>query len=65
MKKNVGKIDSILRLIAALLLVAAAVDLKIWWFGLIGIILLATALIGFCPLYIIFRINTAGKDKKR
>jgi hypothetical protein len=45
--------------------VAAAVDLKIWWFGLIGIILLATALIGFCPLYIIFRINTAGKDKKR
>ena len=65
MKKNVGKLDSILRLIAALLLIAAAVDLKIWWFSLIGVILLLTALIRFCPLYTIFGINTTGKDKKK
>nr|WP_243643062.1 DUF2892 domain-containing protein [Thermolongibacillus altinsuensis] len=36
---------------------------SIKYFGIIGIILIVTALIKFCPLYPLFRINTMKKAK--
>jgi len=50
MKLNVGGIDRILRVIAGLALVAwALMGGPVWaW---IGVVPLATGLIGFCPVY--------------
>jgi len=56
--KNIGNIDRLLRIVIGL----AIISLVFWgpktaW-GWIGIIPLATALIGWCPLYAIFGIRT-------
>jgi hypothetical protein len=57
MKKNVGTIDMIIRLIIG-------IAIGVWglmnsnWLGLIGIIPIATGLMNFCPLYTVFGIGT-------
>lgn len=65
MKANVGGIDRILRIVAGLgllsLLYFAEPPLK--WLGLIGIVLVVTGLLRFCPLYPMFGISTCGKDE--
>jgi len=33
-------------------------------FGIIAVIFVITGLIGVCPLYYPFKINTAGKEKE-
>lgn len=58
MTKNVGTIDRIIRIIIGLALLAlTVVGPKTMW-GLIGIVPLLTALVGFCPLYPIIGIST-------
>lgn len=65
MKKNVGGIDRILRVVLGLaLLVFAFVgpeELRVW--GFIGIVPLATGLMNFCPLYSIIGVNTCPLKK--
>ena len=68
MKKNVGKIDRIFRFLIAALVVVLFMAHIIG--GIIGIVLLVvagifilTSLMGACPLYAIFGINTC-KIKK-
>ena len=60
MKSNVGTTDRLLRLVAGLGIAIAGVIFESYW-GLIGVVLLATAIFRFCPLYWPFKINT---DKK-
>lgn len=62
MKKNIGKIDMIIRIIIGLAIGAVGYYYKSW-FGLIGIIPLATAFIGFCPAYTLFNCNTCKKEE--
>jgi len=60
MKKNVGKADRWIRIVAGL----AVLSLLIWlpgtqrWFGLIGLVPLVTGIIAFCPVYALFGIST-------
>ena len=55
---NVGNIDRVLRVIVGIFLLSLAfIGPQTPW-GWIGIIPLGTALIGFCPAYRIFGINT-------
>ncbi|HJW23359.1 MAG TPA: DUF2892 domain-containing protein [Rhodocyclaceae bacterium] len=63
MKANVGGIDRTLRIIVGLGLVGATVAgaLPVW--GYIGIIPLATGLIGWCPAYPLFGISTCACKK--
>lgn len=61
MKKNVGKIDKAIRLIAGLIVGGLGIYYQSWW-GLIGIIPIATSLMSFCPFYPILGIKT-NKDK--
>lgn len=61
MKSNVGTTDRLIRIIAGLILAIAGVIFDSWW-GLIGIIPLATGLFKFCPLYLPFKISTTEKD---
>jgi len=56
-KKNVGGLDFYIRIIAAVVIAILGVVYQSWW-GLIAIIPLATALVGFCPLWTLFGINT-------
>jgi len=60
MKKNVGTIDRILRVVVGLVLIALAVTdtQPIGVFGWIGVIPLLTAFVSFCPLYTLLHINT-------
>jgi hypothetical protein len=60
MKQNVGKIDRIVRVVAGLVLLSLLFILEgsARWFGLIGLVPLATAAMGFCPLYPLVGMNT-------
>ena len=60
MKCNVGKADKIIRIIVGLLIGAAGLYYGSWW-GAIGGIIIITALINWCPLYLPFKINTCKK----
>nr|WP_319998318.1 DUF2892 domain-containing protein [uncultured Draconibacterium sp.] len=62
MKANVGSIDRLLRVIVGLIIAIIGVILDSWW-GLIGIIPLATGLFRFCPLYCPLKISTTGKNE--
>lgn len=55
--KNVGSIDKILRVVIGLALIAGALMGYGTWMWL-GVIPLATALMGSCPLYTVFGIRT-------
>ncbi|MBN1117048.1 MAG: DUF2892 domain-containing protein [Bacteroidales bacterium] len=61
MNKNVGKTDKVVRIILGLAIGAAGIYFKQWW-GLIGAVLLLTALINWCPLYVPFKLNTFKKS---
>ncbi len=58
MKRNVGTIDRLLRIIVGLGLISLVfVGPQTYW-GLIGIVPLLTALAGYCPAYSLFGIRT-------
>ncbi len=57
MKGNVGGIDRALRIIVGLAVIGWGFYAKNW-LGAIGAIPLVTGLIGWCPLYIPFKLNT-------
>ena len=65
MTANVGGIDRILRIVVGIALIAWALGLlpgvapSVW--GWIGVVPLATALIGFCPAYTLLGVSTCGK----
>ncbi|MCB4360615.1 YgaP family membrane protein [Quatrionicoccus australiensis] len=63
MKSNVGGIDKILRIVAGLGLIGATVAgaLPVW--GYIGIVPLATGLMGWCPLYPLLGLSTCPMKK--
>lgn len=58
MTRNVGGIDRILRIVIGLALIIAAATGAVGVWGWIGVVPLATGLIGWCPPYAIFGINT-------
>ncbi|NMM45492.1 DUF2892 domain-containing protein [Rhodospirillaceae bacterium KN72] len=62
MTRNVGGIDRVLRIVVGLVLLSLIfVGPKTLW-GLIGLVPLGTALIGYCPAYSLFGIRTAKKE---
>lgn len=65
MKKNVGGIDRVLRIILGLVLLVFAFtgpeEFKVW--GFIGIVPLATGLLNFCPIYSVIGVNTCPLKK--
>lgn len=63
MKTNAGSIDRILRLVVGLVLIALALTGTIGVWGWIGVVLVATAAVGFCPLYPLLGINTCSTKK--
>lgn len=58
MKANVGNLDRVVRIVVGLALLSLTVMGPQTWFGLLGLIPLATATMGFCPLYTLFGFST-------
>ena len=63
MKCNVGKTDKIIRGVLGVALVLAGLMGAGLLAAIVGVVLLATMTMSFCPLYKIFKISTC-KDKK-
>ncbi len=63
MKTNVGGADKILRIVAGIALLAWAVFGGPVWAWL-GIVPLATGLLGWCPAYTMLGMNTCPLSKK-
>lgn len=59
--KNVGNLDSIIRVILGLVILIAGFMMESWW-GLIGLIPLFTGTVAWCPLYALFGIRTCKRD---
>ena len=62
MTLNVGKTDKSIRLLLAVVILAAGAYFRSWW-GLLAVVPLVTGAISFCPLYGIFGISSC-KIKK-
>lgn len=60
MSKNLGGIDRSVRLVVGFVIAGAGLYYQGWW-GAIGVLLIATALMGWCPLYALLGINTCKK----
>ena len=62
MKKNIGNVERIIRIIVGLTLLSfTVIGPKSLW-GLIGILPLATGFIGWCPPYALFGISTCKTE---
>ena len=61
MKMNVGAADRIVRVVAGLALVALAALGMIGWWGWLGVVPLATGLVGWCPPYALLGISTCAR----
>ncbi|MDX9924183.1 MAG: DUF2892 domain-containing protein [Ignavibacteriaceae bacterium] len=57
MKKNVGATDKVIRVVIGLAIIGWGLYAQSWW-GLIGLIPLATAATGMCGLYSLLGVNT-------
>ena len=62
-KENVGGIDRTLRIIVGVMLIAVGAWYLNWW-GIVGIVLILTALMSWCPLYLPFGFSTSSKEKE-
>ena len=63
-KNNVGKIDSIIRIVVGIVLVGNVFYALQHPIGWLGVILIVTGIIGKCPLYSIIGINTKPLSEK-
>ncbi len=69
MKKNMGSFDRTLRIILAivlgvLILLNQFSGLGAIIFGIVAIIFVITGIVGFCPLYLPFKINTCQRKEE-
>jgi len=58
MKSNIGNIERILRVLAGLVLIGLTVTGTIGLWGWLGVVPLATGLVGWCPPYALLGIST-------
>lgn len=61
--KNIGNIERVLRILAGIVLIALAATDTVGVWGYIGVVPLATGLMGWCPPYAMFGINTCRMKK--
>ncbi len=68
MKANVGTIDRIVRAVLGLVLIGLAASgivpgVWMWVAGVVGVVLLVTAAISFCPIWMALGVNTCPVKK--
>ena len=67
MKANIGSTDRALRILVGIGLLALvfALEGSARWWGLVGIVPLATGLFRFCPAYTLLGLNTCPLESKK
>ncbi|HCE38434.1 MAG: hypothetical protein CL549_02535 [Alcanivorax sp.] len=63
MVKNVGELDRGLRLLVGVVILGAGVYFNSWW-GLLGLVPIATAALRWCPAYLPFGLSTRRRGAK-
>lgn len=63
MKANMGTADRTIRIIVGLAIGVLGIVFHSWW-GLVGLLPIATGTIGYCGLYSLLGINTCGAPSK-
>jgi hypothetical protein len=68
MEKNAGTIDRVVRVVIGIVLLYAVATgmvtgIVMYVAGLLGIMMLVTAALAYCPLYPVMKIDTASKEK--
>jgi hypothetical protein len=61
MKCNVGSADKWVRIILGVVIAGVGVYYQSWW-GLLAVVPLGTAILGFCPLYALIGFSTCAVD---
>jgi hypothetical protein len=64
MKCNVGKTDRILRYVVGLAIILLGIYFKSWW-GAVGLILILTGAMRWCPAYVPFGLSTCKEEEKK
>ena len=64
MKSNVGGIDRILRIVIGLVLIGLTLSGTIGVWGWVGVVALATGVIGWCPPYALLGFNSCAMKKQ-
>ena len=67
MKKNMGTIDRIIRILLAIVVIGLYLNGSITGvaaiiLGILALVFILTSLIGFCPLYVPLKISTIKKS---
>jgi len=67
MKLNVGGVERLIRIAlgVALLALAFFANIGVWVYvaGIVGVVALVTGLVGYCPAWALFGINTCSPKK--
>ena len=61
MKKNMGSPDRIIRFVLGAAAIGAGIYFSSWW-GVIGVVLVATSFLSWCPAYVPFGLRTCKID---
>ncbi|WP_022948755.1 YgaP family membrane protein [Methylohalobius crimeensis] len=64
LQPNVGSKDRMIRIIAGVAIVAVGLYFKSWW-GAIGLLPIATAVLRWCPGYAPLHINTCEAEESQ
>ncbi|MCB9220078.1 MAG: DUF2892 domain-containing protein [Ignavibacteriales bacterium] len=64
MNKNVGGPDKNIRLILGVAIIVFGYLNNSWW-GTIGLVLILTALVSWCPAYVPFKLSTIKNNNKK
>jgi len=64
MKKNIGSIDRLIRVIAGVVIIGLGFMFQSWW-GAVGAVPLFTALVGWCPPYAMLGFSTCKVTEEK
>ena len=57
MKKNVGSTDRTIRVVLGVVILTVGLFAESWW-GLLGLVPIASGMLGWCPFYVPFHFTT-------
>ncbi|MBU0768866.1 MAG: DUF2892 domain-containing protein [Proteobacteria bacterium] len=62
MLSNIGKTDRLIRTAVAFVIVFGSIYIGGLW-AMLGIVILLTAIIGWCPIYALFRLSSTKEQE--
>jgi hypothetical protein len=62
MKSNIGKADKVIRLIIGITIAVEGIAYNTW-LGLFGMVFIITALLNWCPFYLLFGVSSCSGKK--